>query len=403
MVAGLLVIGAAIALPANAAPTSCTPGVVISMNAITPSSTGIARVGDTIDYQVIVQVLSTQCDLDNGTITVTHPDSLTQTLITGVTATHGAAAQTFDENTVYPGQTPSYQRYVVSDANVVANGTQGGVNASSMLTATAHQTNGSTSPVTATPNIFVQVIHPETMLTKSASPTTGPVPFTPVYTFLEKNTSDTGPDSVFPGNLTSDAIDGTSIVINDTGTGACSPIVPTTSGGFNVGDTNMNGKLDPGETWTFTCNANTYTTMGSFVNSATASGNAQDGREAGTSASSGAPQDEASNRVTVTATQPPVGNIFEVTFQDCQFLQVGYNRFPDGIVVNWDVTVNGKGIVASGSFITIGGGKLGSKTYHFITIPLGVTLPDEASGIQSHAHFHWGNNQSLSVTRDSGC
>jgi hypothetical protein len=96
------------------------------------------------------------------------------------------------------------------------------------------------------------------------------------------------------------------------------------------------------------------------------------------------------------------GTIFEVTFISCQFLHVGYNRFKDGTVVNWDVTTNGKGVVASGSFIAIGGGKLGSKTFHFLTIPLGVTLPNEASGIQSHAHFHWANT-SYSVTRDPGC
>ena len=61
------------------------------------------------------------------------------------------------------------------------------------------------------------------------------------------------------------------------------------------------------------------------------------------------------------------------------------------------------GTVASGSFSRIGGGKLGSKTYHFLTIPLETTLPNEASGIQSHAHFHWGTSSSLAVTRDTDC
>jgi hypothetical protein len=97
------------------------------------------------------------------------------------------------------------------------------------------------------------------------------------------------------------------------------------------------------------------------------------------------------------------GEIFEVTFEQCKYLHVGYNRFTNGAIVYWNVTVNGKGTVASGSFTTIAGGALGSKTFHFLTIPLGTTLPNEASGIQSHAHFHWGTNSSLSVTRDPGC
>jgi hypothetical protein len=378
----------------------------MNSNVVAPSNPQptiqVARVGDTIDYRVILQVLSTQCALDNGTITVTHPNGVTQTLVTGVTATPGGAAQTFDENTVYPGQTPSYQAYVASDADVVANGTQGGVNSTSSLSATGHQTDGSTFPDSGGTGRFVQVIHPETTLTKSATPTSGTTPLTAVYTFKEANASNAGPDGPYSSNLTNDAIDGTSIVINDTGTGACTPVVPTMSGGFNVGDTNTNGLLDPAETWTFTC-SNTYSTVGTFVNSATASGNAQDGREAGTSASSGAPHDEASESITVTTTPPPPGKIFEVTFVDCRFLAVAYNRFADGTVVNWNVTTNGVGTVASGSFTTIGGGKLGSKTYHFLTIPLGTTLPNEASGIQSHAHFHWGTSSSLAVTRDTDC
>jgi uncharacterized repeat protein (TIGR01451 family) len=42
----------------------------------------------------------------------------------------------------------------------------------------------------------------------------------------------------------------TNVVVTDD---KCSPTSPTTTGGFNVGDTNTNTKLDPGETWTFTC------------------------------------------------------------------------------------------------------------------------------------------------------
>jgi hypothetical protein len=97
------------------------------------------------------------------------------------------------------------------------------------------------------------------------------------------------------------------------------------------------------------------------------------------------------------------GNIFETTFKRCNTLHVGYNRFTDGTVVRWTVSTNGVGQVASGQFTAIGGGKLGSKTYHFLNIPLGVTLPSDATGIQSHMHFYWGTSGRYVATRDPGC
>jgi hypothetical protein len=98
------------------------------------------------------------------------------------------------------------------------------------------------------------------------------------------------------------------------------------------------------------------------------------------------------------------GNIFEVTFTQCKFLHVGYNRFPDGTVVHWLVTSNGFGTVDSGQFTAIGGGKLGSKTYHFLNIPL--TTPLHPEPVQSHAHFSWkigSTTTHYTVTRDPGC
>jgi hypothetical protein len=306
----VVLVGSMVAVTAHAVTVSCNSGISFSMNetVVAPANPqpilDVARVGDTIDYRIIVELSSSQCPFAAGTITVTHPDGLTQTLATGVSATSGGGPQTFDENTIYAGQTSPYVPYVVSDSDLVANGTQGGVNATSAITATGTQTpgNGSTFDDGANTGRFVQVIHPETTLTKSASPSSGNVPLPVTYTFLEANTSNTGPDSSFAGNLPLDVIDGTSIVIGDVGTGACTPILPTLSGGFNVGDSNTNGNLDPGETWTFTC-SNTYSTVGSFVNTASAVGNAQDGREAGTVASGGAPHDEASSEITVTTTK----------------------------------------------------------------------------------------------------
>jgi phosphatidylinositol-3-phosphatase len=99
----------------------------------------------------------------------------------------------------------------------------------------------------------------------------------------------------------------------------------------------------------------------------------------------------------------PQGNIFATTFKDCTTLHVGYNRFVNGTIVHWTVTTNGVGTVASGQFSAIGGGNLGSKTYHFLDIALGTTLPSEASGIQSHVLFTWANGATFYATRDPGC
>jgi YVTN family beta-propeller protein len=108
---------------------------------------------------------------------------------------------------------------------------------------------------------------------------------------------------------------------------------------------------------------------------------------------------------TVTEILPgvPQGNIFATTFKNCTTLHVGYNRFVNGTIVHWRVTTNGVGTVASGQFTAIGGGPLGSKTYHFMDIPLGTTLPSEASGIQSHVLYTWADGGRFYATRDPGC
>jgi hypothetical protein len=103
------------------------------------------------------------------------------------------------------------------------------------------------------------------------------------------------------------------------------------------------------------------------------------------------------------ASSEPQGNIFAATFKSCTTLHVGYNRFVNGTVVHWKVTTNGVGTVASGQFTAISGGNLGSKTYHFLDIALGTTLPSEASGIQSHVLFTWANGGTFYATRDPGC
>jgi hypothetical protein len=114
----------------------------------------------------------------------------------------------------------------------------------------------------------------------------------------------------------------------------------------------------------------------------------------------GAAVDFAGGEVTITYTP---GSILATTFKNCTTLHVGYNRFVNGTMVHWTVTTNGVGTVASGQFSAIGGGTLGSKTYHFLDIPLGTTLPSEASGIQSHVLFTWADGGRFYATRDPGC
>jgi hypothetical protein len=95
------------------------------------------------------------------------------------------------------------------------------------------------------------------------------------------------------------------------------------------------------------------------------------------------------------------GNIFETTFKTCNTLHVGYNRFTDGTIVHWTVTENGFGTVDTGQFSAIGGGKLGSKTYHFIDIPLAKALHPEP--VQTHMHLTWPGGDNYTATRDPGC
>jgi hypothetical protein len=78
--------------------------------------------------------------------------------------------------------------------------------------------------VTETATATVTVIHPSTSLTKSVSATV-----TATYTYKETNTGDAALSNV---------------TVSDD---------KCTSPAYSSGDTNSNGKLDVGETWTFTC------------------------------------------------------------------------------------------------------------------------------------------------------
>ena len=251
------------------------------------------RVGDTIDYDVEVSLTTDDCPISDGTVSLTLPNGTIQVLKTGVSLAPGGVLD-FDETTL------GLPDYVISAADLNA---MDEVTATAVTTATATESTNPviTQPVTATTPYSLQVARPETTLTKSASPTSGRSPLLVTYTFDEKNVSpDTDPTAEMR-----DAITGSSIVITDSDVG-CTP-TPTLSGGFNVGDTNHNGLLDVGETWVYTCTEtliNASTSPVVHTDSATATGTAEDGLQAGTPTSQGAPATEDSNAVAVTVTNP---------------------------------------------------------------------------------------------------
>jgi hypothetical protein len=102
---------------------------------------------------------------------------------------------------------------------------------------------------------------------------------------------------------------------------------------------------------------------------------------------------------TPTTTPPPSRpRIFQVELRNCRKLHVGYNFFPAGTAVHWNVTREGR-VAASGQFRAIGG----EHAFHFLTQPLGVTLPAFPDGA---AHFTWvfnGSEVSYVATRAPGC
>ena len=277
---------------ASAQQAPCTTGVHLAVNKTVleggptgaPTTITVARVGDAVDFTVMVSLLSTDCPVSNATVALTLPNGVKQTLATGLALAPGGS-QTFTQSAL------GLPLYIVNDADLSTTFPDT-VTGSTTVTGTAAQTNGTTDPVTATTAASVPVIHPETTLTKSASPTSGTAPLTVTYSFREANVS---PDTA-PAAVALDAISGVTVTDSDP---ACHPT-------FVSGDTNGNGKLDVGETWLFQCGV-TYSAAGSHTDTASATGTAGDGRPAGTPASDGASSPEHSGPVTVTvAAAPPV-------------------------------------------------------------------------------------------------
>lgn len=110
-------------------------------------------------------------------------------------------------------------------------------------------------PVEADDTAFVAVVDPAIQIVKTADPTTVYAGDTVTYTYTVTN----------PGDVPLAAV-----TVSDD---KCSPVTAMTSGGFNVGDTNQNGLLEPGEAWHFTC---TTTVSEDTLNTATAVGQPSD-------------------------------------------------------------------------------------------------------------------------------
>jgi hypothetical protein len=90
-------------------------------------------------------------------------------------------------------------------------------------------------------------------------------------------------------------------------------------------------------------------------------------------------------------------NIFEVELSNGTDLRVGYNYFPEGADLHWQVRQGN--IFAHGQFVTSGGGSL----YHFVMLPLGVHLEPDPGSVD--IEFTWtigGVPFRYSVRRDPG-
>jgi hypothetical protein len=77
----------------------------------------------------------------------------------------------------------------------------------------------------------------------------------------------------------------------------------------------------------------------------------------------------------------------------------------NGTVVHWRIDQTHTGTLVNGTFTAIGGGKLGSKTYHFLSIPLGIVL-NGAQSVHTHVRYWWtvnGVTTNFEADRGPGC
>jgi uncharacterized repeat protein (TIGR01451 family) len=269
----------------------CAPGIGLDISGVfngTSTDAAIARAGDVINYTVTVNLTGSQCPINNGSVTLTLPDTTVVSLSTTLSLSPGASM-------AFPGNL-----YTVATADIGKNGAPAGhIRALAGVTAIADRGGGITQDVAATTNFDTLIISPHTTLTKTASPTGGPAPLAVTYTYHETNDGDSNITGV---TLTDDT---------------CSPVVrgPDSPG-------NNDSTLAPGETWVFTC-THTFTTGGTFTNIVVAAGTAADQRPA--------PEERATATVTVTTvhttltkTASPTSGVAPLT------VTYSYNETNDG-------------------------------------------------------------------------
>ena len=290
------------ALPAAAhrSPANCTAN---NLTLDIARDKTLVRNGDTINYTVIVAnpMMSggfTGCDVSGVTITFTAP---------APDGTASGAKTVLATNANYPAGAASAVAGTVPykvEANPGVSSLEARVDTNVY---TLHDIAADTLHQGAFKSLSTLVTQPETVLSTSVSPTGGQAPLVVTFTYTEKNTSPTT-QTVISGVTLTDA--------------ACSPIK------LVGGDTNGNGKLDVGETWTYTC-SRALTTAGTVTSQVKATGTDQDDQLA-------APDETASVSVTVTpppapkVTPKPTASVLGTSFSKKPILPVTGTNFPLG-------------------------------------------------------------------------
>jgi hypothetical protein len=203
-------------------PNTPTNAMSISKAASVPGGT-VDQVGEVITYTIKVN------DIGNTQltgVTVTDP-SVTD-------LTRGADIVGNNDNVLDPGEIWSFTGHHVATAAEVNTGTEGGV-----IINTAAATSAQTGPVSATASVIVSAPHPTTIVTINGTTADG--------------VADTAGEVINYAitMFNNSSIDLTEPIVAEDGF----PVFTTPvldSGGFNVGDANQDGILNPGETWQFT-------------------------------------------------------------------------------------------------------------------------------------------------------
>jgi uncharacterized repeat protein (TIGR01451 family) len=202
-------------------PNAPVNAMSISKTASVPGGT-VDHVGEVITYTIKVNDVG-NTHLTNVTVADPSADDLTR----------GADIVGNNDNVLDPGEIWAFTAHHAATAAEVNVGTEGGV-----IVNTATATSAQTGPVSATASVLVSAPHPTTIVT-----------ITPTV------------DGDGIANAAGDVINYAITMFNNSSIDLTEPIVaedgfpvfttPVEIGGFNVGDTNHDLILNPGETWQF--------------------------------------------------------------------------------------------------------------------------------------------------------